>query len=143
MYHSRVSSTSWFLAKSGSIVASGMQWNAKSHAAYQGYSHLSGIERMSALLRLQPLAVAAVLAAVGWRGLIGVAVEPCRHIQEVELLAPDHSGKRLPLDMTGIGRFDAGLNISVERVGLLAALSKEMVEIGEGGMSVASGAASA
>ena len=44
MYHSRVSSTSCAFAKSGSITASGRQWNARSHAAYHGYSHVSGIE---------------------------------------------------------------------------------------------------
>src|SRR6059036_349372 len=51
MYHSRVSNTSWCLANSASTSASEMQWNAKSHAAYHGYSHLSGMEIMSALLR--------------------------------------------------------------------------------------------
>ena len=34
------------LAKSGSTVESAMAWNARSQAAYQGYSHLSGIEMM-------------------------------------------------------------------------------------------------
>ena len=28
-------------------MASGMQWNARSHAAYQGYSHLSGMDTTS------------------------------------------------------------------------------------------------
>ena len=28
---------------------SGIMWNARSHAAYHGYSHLSGIEMMSLL----------------------------------------------------------------------------------------------
>src|SRR6187401_295480 len=37
------------LAKSGSTIDSGSAWNARSQAAYQGYSHLSGIEMMSAL----------------------------------------------------------------------------------------------
>ena len=37
------------LAKSGSTSASGTQWNARSHAAYHGYSHLSGIEMTSSL----------------------------------------------------------------------------------------------
>src|SRR5688500_1272665 len=34
---------------SGSTNVSGRMWNARSHAAYHGYSHLSGIEMMSAL----------------------------------------------------------------------------------------------
>src|SRR5437667_328136 len=50
MYHSRVSNVSCDLANSESTSASEMQWNAKSHAAYHGYSHLSGMEIMSALL---------------------------------------------------------------------------------------------
>src|SRR5262249_16796671 len=41
MYHSRSIRISWRLAKSASTIASGMQWNARSHAAYHGYSHLS------------------------------------------------------------------------------------------------------
>jgi Polyphosphate kinase 2 (PPK2) len=35
----------------GSTSASGRVWNARSHAAYQGYSHLSGIETTSAFTR--------------------------------------------------------------------------------------------
>jgi hypothetical protein len=66
MYHSRVSKSSCFLAKVGSTTANGMQWNAVSHAAKNGYSHLnqtvrsldgmnmvgthlSGMERISAI----------------------------------------------------------------------------------------------
>ena len=44
MYVSRSMSSSCSRAKSGSTAASAMQWNAKSHAAYHGYSHLSGME---------------------------------------------------------------------------------------------------
>ena len=49
MYHSRSISISCSLANSGSTSASGTQWNARSHAAYHGYSHLSGMEMTSAL----------------------------------------------------------------------------------------------
>src|SRR3990172_12594787 len=35
------------LAKSGSTIESGSVWNARSQAAYQGYSHLSGMEMTS------------------------------------------------------------------------------------------------
>ncbi len=51
MYHSRSISVSCSFAKSGSTSASGMQWNAKSQAAYHGYSHLSGMEITSALYK--------------------------------------------------------------------------------------------
>ncbi len=37
------------LAKLGSMRANGIMWNARSQAAYQGYSHLSGIEMTSRL----------------------------------------------------------------------------------------------
>ena len=36
-------------AKSGSTIEIGSVWKARSQAAYQGYSHLSGIEMMSSL----------------------------------------------------------------------------------------------
>src|SRR5882757_4411532 len=51
MYHSRRKSESWALAKSGSAGAMATAWKARSQAAYQGYSHLSGIEMMSSLNR--------------------------------------------------------------------------------------------
>ena len=35
------------MAKSGSTIESGSVWKARSQAAYQGYSHLSGMEMMS------------------------------------------------------------------------------------------------
>ena len=49
MYHSRVSMISCRFAKVGSTSASTTVWNARSHAAYHGYSHVSGIETTSSL----------------------------------------------------------------------------------------------
>src|SRR5690606_35144570 len=46
-YHSLLNKSSCFLAKSGSIMASTMQWKAVSHVANQGYSHESGMDRIS------------------------------------------------------------------------------------------------
>src|SRR5580704_5583945 len=51
IYHSRPSSTSCRLANSGSTNDNATQWNPRSHAANQGYSHLSGIDNTSSLLR--------------------------------------------------------------------------------------------
>ena len=51
MYHSRHMSSSCSLAKAGSTRARATQWNARSQAANHGYSHLSGMDRTSALLR--------------------------------------------------------------------------------------------
>jgi hypothetical protein len=47
MYRVRSSSSTCSLAKSTSTSASGAQWNARSHAANHGYSHLSGMEMTS------------------------------------------------------------------------------------------------
>lgn len=51
IYHSRVRRSNCFLANSGSTIANGMQWEAVSHAAKNGYSHESGMERMSSMKR--------------------------------------------------------------------------------------------
>src|SRR5439155_1209136 len=51
IYHSRRKRLSCFFAKCGSIFENGIMWKARSHAANQGYSHLSGIEMMSRLKR--------------------------------------------------------------------------------------------
>lgn len=51
IYHSRTSNFSCCFANAGSTIANGMQWNAVSHAAKNGYSHLSGMERISAICR--------------------------------------------------------------------------------------------
>src|SRR5262252_5518605 len=45
--HSRHSRISWYLANAGSTWASATVWKARSQAANQGYSHLSGIDMMS------------------------------------------------------------------------------------------------
>src|SRR5207248_9558790 len=49
MYHSRQNSKSCSLANSVSTNDMATMWNARSQAAYHGYSHSSGIEMMSAL----------------------------------------------------------------------------------------------
>ena len=48
-YRLRSMSRSCSLAKSKSTSDSDSVWNARSQAAYHGYSHLSGMEMMSAL----------------------------------------------------------------------------------------------
>jgi hypothetical protein len=57
MYHSCNSSSSWFLANPGSTCAMATQWNARSHAAYQGYSQVSGMEITSQLVRCRQCAL--------------------------------------------------------------------------------------
>ena len=109
MYHSRPSSTNWALANSASTSARGMQWNARSQAAYQGYSHLSGIEMMSALFRCVQSLLRPCQRAARRRRLAGIALQPVMHVVMIELLAPDHAGEGLPLHVAGhrrrAGRF--------------------------------------
>ena len=74
-----------------------MQWKARSHAAYHGYSHLSGIEMTSALTMwyqrwLRPSADAGV-ERVG-----AVLPEPAVDVVVVVLLRPEHARERLAHD---------------------------------------------
>ena len=64
------------LANSGSTVANGSMWNARSHAANHGYSHLSGIEITSRAWRCGQSPLRPRRRARGRRGLRGVALEP-------------------------------------------------------------------
>ena len=71
-----------------------MVWNARSHAAYQGYSHLSGIEMMCVIDHVEPFAVAHVPAVPLHR--IGIVFhQPLLHIEDEVLFAPEHSSQRL------------------------------------------------
>ncbi len=68
------------------MCASTTQWKARSHEAYHGYSHLSGMAMMSWLLRWrQPAFRPEVRASCG--RMIS-PVEPARDVVMVELLAP-------------------------------------------------------
>ena len=53
--HSRHSRISWYLANAGSTCVRVTQWNARSQAANQGYSHLSGIDIRSKESKLRHL----------------------------------------------------------------------------------------
>ena len=130
MYHSRVSSTSWPLANSGSTSASGRQWKARSQAAYQGYSHLSGMEITSALLRWCQSSLRPVWRASGGGGWAGSPFSQ-RDVVVVELLAPDHAGEGLALDEPRVGVGDPVCRTCVELVGLGAQAVDDGVEIVE------------
>ena len=74
-----------------------MVWNARSHAAYHGYSHLSGIEMMCwftmwnhSLFRMK--------RPPGFIGSTPCSVEPYVHVEEEILLGPEHPGQRLAHD---------------------------------------------
>ena len=75
-------------------MASGSVWKARSQAAYQGYSHLSGIEMMSLVQHVEPVPVPELLAPV-LEGTRVVLLQPLVPVEEVELLGPEHAGERL------------------------------------------------
>ncbi len=69
------------MAKAGSTSASVTRWKAQSQAANQGYSHLSGIAMTVGGVEMDPVAVAARLAArVGGVGSVG---SPSSHSADV------------------------------------------------------------
>ena len=118
------------MANSGSTSASDIVWNARSHAAYHGYSHLSGIEMMSALFRCFHSWLRPRVRSRWRRRLAGIALQPLRHVVVEELLAPDHPGQRLPLDEPLIVG-QACLQAVVEVVGLATAPLDQAVEAGK------------
>src|SRR3984893_13500670 len=69
--HSRHSKISWYLANAGSTCASATQWHARSHAAYQGYSHLSGIDMMSKESKFRQRELRPVSRSGGGVGWVG------------------------------------------------------------------------
>ena len=71
MYHSRINRISWDLANSGSTRASAIVWNARSQAAYHGYSHVSGIEMTSSLKRCVHSELRPVRRSGGGGGCVG------------------------------------------------------------------------
>ena len=71
MYHSRSKRLSCCLANAGSSLASGIMWKARSQAANQGYSHLSGIEITSRLNRCRQSALRPDLRCRGGGGMSG------------------------------------------------------------------------
>ena len=91
------------MANSGSTWASVTQWNAESHTAYQGYSHLSGMEMTSTLSMWRQWALRPCLRCVRRRRAGGVAVEPVGDVVVVELLRPEHPGEGLAHDERLVG----------------------------------------
>ena len=93
------------MANAGSTWASATQWKARSHAAYHGYSHVSGIEIDVVVVEVRHSALRPC-AALGRRWRLGrVAVEPALDVVVVELLAPQHPGERLaqrPVASSGV-----------------------------------------
>mmetsp|Transcript_77902 Transcript_77902/g.225328 ORF Transcript_77902/g.225328 Transcript_77902/m.225328 type:complete len:219 (+) Transcript_77902:1058-1714(+) len=78
MYHSRVMSRSWPFAKWLSTSARGKQWKAKSQVAYQGNSHLSGMEMTSQFCMWSQSLLRMALRAA-WGG-VGHAGSPSKKV---------------------------------------------------------------
>ena len=74
-------------------------WNARSQAANHGYSHLSGIEMMSRLKEVRPVAIAAELSRWPAALAVRIAVEPVSNDVVVELFAPQQARVSLPRDV--------------------------------------------
>ncbi len=74
-----------------------MVWNARSQAAYQGYSHLSGIEMMWSFTMWNHSLFRMVRVA-GLHRIDTMFLEPFVHVEEEILLAPEHPGQRLAHD---------------------------------------------
>ena len=66
--------------------------------AYHGYSHLSGIEMMSALLRCIHSEFRPCLRSGGGGNWFASPLIHSRHVVVKELLRPDHPGERLSLE---------------------------------------------
>ena len=79
-----------------------------------------------------PLGVAALPARLGRRRLTGIAVEPERDVELIELLAPDEPGECLALHDAGVLRGDVLLQVPIEFVGFLAARLEHPLEVAEG-----------
>ena len=127
MYHSRSISTSWLLANSGSTWAIGTQWNARSHAAYHGYSHGSGIEITSALFRCRHPALRPCCRVSGGGGPRRIAVEPALDVVVEELLAPHQSRDRLPQHQRLVGLSPAAGSVRAKNASASARRRSEML----------------
>ena len=105
------------MAKAGSMTARVTAWKARSQAANQGYSQLSGIDRMSLLLSSRQSALRPAQPA-GRRRIGRISVEPLVHVVVIELLAPDQPGEGLSLDEALVGAQVLAAEVGVEVVGL-------------------------
>ena len=91
-----------------------------SHAANQGYSHLSGIDMMSNASKCLQPALRPLLRDAGGGGCVGSPVEPAGDVVGEQLLAPQHPRERLAHDVGLVGGRRRGRELGVELVGLAA-----------------------
>ena len=116
-------SRSWSLAKSKSTIASDKVWKAKSQAAYQGYSHLSGMEMMSAFSMWNHSMFRRAAVANVEQRMAFVLGQPLLQVEVVELLAPQHSSQSLTVHPALVFVQRTGGDALVKFVRLLESLS--------------------
>ena len=105
-------------------------WKARSHAAYHGYSHLSGIEMTSSLTMWNQLRLR-IAAARPRSGVDVVLLEPAVEVEVVVLLAPQHPGQRLAHHRRLVRVVGRRGDRGVELVGLGDARGEQPLDVGE------------
>ena len=85
------------MAKSKSTSDSAIVWNARSQAAYQGYSHLSGME-MTSPFSMWNHSVFRTPRRTARERVRLVLLQPPVEVEVVVLLRPEHTGERLAVD---------------------------------------------
>ena len=113
------------------MIAKVTAWKHRSHDAYQGYSHLSGIETMSLFDKCCQSRSRPRFALIGRGRLRRVALEPAAHVEIIILLRPDHAGERLSLHELRVIARKIALQRGVEFIGLGDTRGEDRVEIGE------------
>ncbi len=71
------------------------------------------------IVQIAPIGVAAALVRVGRPRLTGIAFEPARYIEAVELLVPDESGERLTLHRARVRRVHVLLQVRIVGIRLV------------------------
>ena len=123
--------------------ASGMQWKARSQAANQGYSHLSGMEMHVVVVQVLPVVVAALGAARGAAaGWVGIAASQRLDIVVIELLAPEQPASAWRITAPAVARSARGISRRrsrrPRRGGRRRPASKSRAERAGGGAAAAS-----
>ena len=127
MYRAWSIRSSCCLPNWSSTIVSARTWKARSHAAYQGYSHLSGMEMMSLFSMWCQRSLRGALDASF--GGVGAALgQPSIDVVVVELFRPQHTGERLPHDVLLVGVHRSRDDRGVELVGFRLAIVHDGVE---------------
>src|SRR6266851_2898332 len=81
---------------------------------------------------MNPLAVASLVAGLGWHGLRRITVQPLRDVVVEILLRPKDARESLALNAAEVLVQHLALQLGIESVGLGFAQAKDLLEIGEG-----------